>query len=236
MPADRSRRFPQEEARVFLEFFPTGLIQANCTLIGDEEAGVVAVIDPGEEAELIHSRIQRSGLEPKLMLHTHGHIDHVGGSAHLYQLLGSQLPVALHRDELEIYQDLKGQLQRLAQRGLFLPLEAEDPPPPDLWLEHEQHIELGKLRLEVRHTPGHSPGSVCFLVHGAPEPLVIAGDVLFAGSIGRTDLPGGSFEVLQRSIREQLYTLPDETRVITGHGPATTIATEKRYNPFVQSD
>lgn len=211
---------------MFLDVFPTGPLQANCTLIGDEEAGVLAVIDPGEEAELIHSRIKRSGLEASLILHTHGHIDHAGGTAHLYRLLGSGLPVGLHRDELDVY-------QKLVAQGMMFGLEAEEPPPPDLWLAHQQRVELGQLSLEVRHTPGHSPGSVCYWVDGAPEPLVIAGDVLFAGGIGRTDLWGGSFADLERSIREQLYTLPDDTRVITGHGPTTTIATEKRSNPFV---
>ena len=97
----------------------------------------------------------------------------------------------------------------------------------------DQRVEIGGLTLEVRHTPGHSPGGVCFVVHGAPEPLVIVGDVLFAGSIGRTDLMGGSFPVLERSIREQLYTLADETRVVCGHGPDTTIGRERAGNPFV---
>ena len=102
-----------------------------------------------------------------------------------------------------------------------------------MWLEHDQRLALGGLELEVRHTPGHSPGGVCFVVHGAPDPLVVVGDVLFAGSIGRTDLMGGSFPVLEQSIREQLYTLPDETRVICGHGPDTTIGRERVSNPFV---
>ena len=113
-------------------------------------------------------------------------------------------------------------------------LEVESPPEPDLWLSHGLEIELGSLRLEVRHTPGHSPGGVCFVVHGGPEPTAIVGDVLFAGSIGRTDLFGGSFPILQRSIRDQLYSLPDETRVVCGHGPDTTIGLEKRSNPFVR--
>jgi glyoxylase-like metal-dependent hydrolase (beta-lactamase superfamily II) len=103
-----------------------------------------------------------------------------------------------------------------------------------LWLEDGDQLELGSLRLEVRHTPGHSPGGVCFLIHGAPAPTVIVGDVLFAGSIGRTDLFGGSFPILERSIRNQLYTLSEDTRVVCGHGPDTTIGREKRTNPFVQ--
>jgi len=123
----------------------------------------------------------------------------------------------------------------LGMQGRMFGLEASSPPEPTLWLEHGQELGLGDLTLEVRHTPGHSPGGVSFVVRGAPEPVVIVGDVLFAGSIGRTDLWGGSFAVLQRSIQEQLYTLPDDTRVITGHGPDTTVGHEKRTNPFVRS-
>ena len=210
---------------MFLEVFPTGPIQANCTLIGDEERGELAVIDPGEEAERIVQRIEASGLAPRMILHTHGHLDHAGGTADLHRRLGGQVPVALHREELPLYQSLPTQ-------GQMFGLEAEDPPPPDLWLEHGQVIEVGALRLEVRHTPGHSPGSVSFVVAG--HDLVVVGDVLFAGSIGRTDLWGGSFPVLERSIREQIYTLPDHTRVITGHGPDTTVGREKATNPFVR--
>jgi glyoxylase-like metal-dependent hydrolase (beta-lactamase superfamily II) len=214
---------------VFLEVFPVGPIQANCVLIGDREAGVVAVIDPGEEAERIAERIESSELEPVLILHTHGHLDHAGGTAALARRLGDEVPVGLHKDELQMY-------STLAQQGRMFGLQAESPPEPTLWLDHGQELELGSLTLEVRHTPGHSPGGVSFVVHGAPDPVVIVGDVLFAGSIGRTDLLGGSFPVLERAIRTQLYTLPDDTRVITGHGPETTIGREKRTNPFVRSE
>jgi glyoxylase-like metal-dependent hydrolase (beta-lactamase superfamily II) len=212
---------------LFLDVFPTGPIQANCVLLGDPAAGVLAVIDPGEEAPRIVERIERSGLEPVLVLHTHGHLDHAGGTAELLKLLGPGVPVGLHRDELELYRNL-------AMQGRMFGLEAATPPEPTLWLQHGDRLELGSLVLEVRHTPGHSPGGVCFVVHGAGEPTVIVGDVLFAGSIGRTDLFGGSFPILERSIREQLYALPDETRVVCGHGPDTTIGREKRSNPFVR--
>ena len=213
---------------VLLEHFPVGPIQANCVLVGDEEEGVLAVIDPGEEAALIAERIAASGLRPVMILHTHAHLDHAAGTGELLRLLGGDLPVGLHRDELEMYSGLSLQ-------GRMFGLEAENPPPPTLWLEHGQRLELGALALEVRHTPGHSPGGVSFVLQGAPPPpVVIVGDVLFAGSIGRTDLFGGSFQVLERSIREQLYSLPDETRVVCGHGPETTIGREKRTNPFVR--
>jgi len=211
---------------VFLEVFPTGPIQANCTLIGDQDAGVLAVVDPGAEGARIASRIAVCGLEVSMILHTHGHLDHAGGTADLARSLGGEVTVGLHRDELPLYENL-------AKQGQIFGLDAEAGPAPTLWLEHGQMLELGGLRLEVRHTPGHSPGSVSFVVHGAGEALVIVGDVLFAGSIGRTDLWGGDFPTLERSIREQLYTLPDDTRVISGHGPDTTIGREKKSNPFV---
>ena len=211
---------------MFLEVFPTGPIQANCTLLGDEAAGALVVVDPGEEAERILERVRASGLEPAAILHTHGHLDHAGGTARLAELLPG-VPVGLHPEDLPLYRNL-------GRQGAMFGLQVEEPPDPDLWLEHGQRLPVGGLGLEVRHTPGHSPGSVSFVVHGAPEPLVIVGDVLFAGSIGRTDLWGGDFDLLARSIREQLYTLPDETTVITGHGPATTIGHERRTNPFVR--
>ena len=212
---------------MFLEVFPVGPIQANCVLLGDPSAGVLAVIDPGEEAPRILERIEASGLEPALILHTHGHLDHAGGTAELARRLGPEVPIGLHRDELDLYRNL-------AMQGRMFGLDAVTPPMPTLWLAHGDRLAVGGLSLEVRHTPGHSPGGVCFVVHGGGELAVIVGDVLFAGSIGRTDLFGGSFEVLERSIREQLFTLPDATRVVCGHGPDTTIGREKRSNPFVR--
>jgi hydroxyacylglutathione hydrolase len=171
-------------------------------------------------------RVEASGLTPTMVLHTHGHLDHAGGTADLMRRLGTDIPIGLHRDELQLYQGIQMQ-------GQMFGLEVEAPPEPTLWLEHGQRLELGGLMLEIRHTPGHSPGGVCFVVHGQTDSPVIVGDVLFAGSIGRTDLMGGSFPVLEQSIRSQLYTLPDETRVICGHGPDTTIGRERAGNPFV---
>jgi len=213
-------------AELFLDVFSVGPIQANCVLLGDPEAGVLAIIDPGEEAARIVERVEASGLTPKMVLHTHGHLDHAGGTADLMRRLRTDIPIGLHRDEIQLYQGI-------TMQGRMYGLEVESAPEPTLWFEQDQRLELGGMELEVRHTPGHSPGGVCFVVHGAPEPLVIVGDVLFAGSIGRTDLMGGSFPVLEQAIRSQLYTLPDETRVICGHGPDTTIGQEKASNPFV---
>ncbi|MFV2072093.1 MAG: MBL fold metallo-hydrolase [Thermoanaerobaculales bacterium] len=214
------------ENAVFLEVFPVGPIQANCILLGDADAGELVVIDPGAEGARIAERVRASGLNPTMILHTHGHLDHAGGTTELVRELPPGLPVGLHPDELQLYDNLATQAQMFG-------LEVEAAPEPDLWLEHGQELAVGGLRLEIRHTPGHSPGSVCFVVSGGKPPLVIVGDVLFAGSIGRTDLMGGSFPTLEQSIREQLYTLPDETIVVCGHGPDTTIGREKTTNPFV---
>jgi len=213
-------------ASLFLDVFVVGPIQANCVLLGDVDAGDLVVIDPGEEGVLIADRVRASGLRPTMILHTHGHIDHVGGTAELFRLLGGNLPIGLHPDEIELYRNAPLQAQMFG-------LEVDAPPEPELMLRHGDTLTVGALELEVRHTPGHSPGGVCFVVSGAEAPLVVVGDVLFAGSIGRTDLMGGSFPVLERSIREQLYSLPDETRVICGHGPETTIGRERATNPFV---
>ncbi|NOZ78955.1 MAG: MBL fold metallo-hydrolase [Acidobacteria bacterium] len=211
---------------MLLDVFPTGPLQANCTLVGDTLSGELVVIDPGAEPGLIARRIAAAGLHVTALLHTHGHIDHAGATAGLVQALDPGIPIGLNPGDLELYHSLP-------EQGRMFGISAEEPPEPTLWLEHGLRIPVGRFELEVRHTPGHSPGSVSFVVHGGTRPLVIAGDVLFAGSIGRTDLWGGSFEQLAESIRTQLYTLPDATRVITGHGPATTIGQERRTNPFV---
>jgi len=213
-------------ASLFLDVFAVGPIQANCVLLGDADAGELVVIDPGEEGERIADRIRASGLRPRMILHTHGHLDHAGGTAELARELDAGLPIGLHPDEIDLYRNLPMQ-------GQMFGLDVEAPPEPDLWLDHGKALTVGGLELEVRHTPGHSPGGVCFVVSGVDEELVVAGDVLFAGSIGRTDLMGGSFPVLERSIRSQLYTLSDDTRVICGHGPETTVGREKATNPFV---
>jgi len=211
---------------IYIDVFPVGPIQANCVLLGDTDAGELVIIDPGEEAEKIVDRVRASGLRPTMILHTHGHLDHVGGTAEVLRLFEGKLPIGLNPDEIDLYRNAPLQAQMFG-------LEVEAPPEPDLMLRPGETVSVGGLELEIRHTPGHSPGGVCFVVSGAVEPVVIVGDVLFAGSIGRTDLVGGSFPVLEKSIREQLYTLPDDVRVVCGHGPDTTIGRERASNPFV---
>ena len=215
------------DAAPIIDVFPTGPIQANCIVLGDPATRQAAIIDPGDEAERILARTADLQLTVTHVLHTHGHLDHAGGTADLCRRLGRDVPVALHRDELQLYTALP------TQAAMF-GLEVEAPPQPTLWLNHGDIIAVGELRLEIRHTPGHSPGGVCFVLHDTAPPTAIVGDVLFADSIGRTDLWGGSLEILERSIRSQLYSLDDATRVICGHGPDTTVGRERIANPFVR--
>jgi hydroxyacylglutathione hydrolase len=210
-----------------LDVFPTGPIQANCIVLGDPATRTAAVIDPGDEAERIVARAEALKLTITHVLHTHGHLDHAGGTADLCRRLGREVPVGLHRDELELYNALPTQASMFG-------MEVEAPPQPTLWLEHGATLTVGEIELEIRHTPGHSPGGVCFIIHRTVPPAAIVGDVLFSGSIGRTDLWGGSLEILEQSIRSQLYTLDNTTRVICGHGPDTTVGRERAGNPFVR--
>jgi glyoxylase-like metal-dependent hydrolase (beta-lactamase superfamily II) len=212
---------------MLLDVFPVGPIQANCVLVGDQKANTMAIIDPGGEPERIAQRVRASGLEPSIVLLTHGHLDHAGGLGGLAEALGTQLPVALHEAELPLYRSLPMQ-------GMMFGIPTDAPPEPSRLLTHGDTVEVGALALEVRHTPGHSPGSVIFRLTNGPEPVVIAGDLIFLGSVGRTDLMGGSYAELERSIREQLYTLPDDTRLVCGHGPDTTVGQEKRSNMVVR--
>ncbi len=212
---------------LFLDVFAVGPIQANCVLLGDTDAGEVVVIDPGEEAERIVERLKASGLRPTMILHTHGHLDHVGGTADLSRLLGGNLPIGLHPDEIELYRNAPMQARMFG-------LEVDAPPEArSAACGTVRQCRSGAWSSKCATRPAIHRVACVLSFSGTEEPLAIAGDVLFAGSIGRTDLPGGSFQVLDTSIREQLYTLPDETRVICGHGPDTTIGRERASNPYV---
>jgi len=208
---------------MILETLPLGPLQANCTILGDEEAGEAIVIDPGEEASRIHSRLTELGLTLKQILLTHGHIDHVGGAQELKQLTGA--PILLNEDDLQM-------LKMIGVQASFFGLPKPETTLPDQYLTSGQSVGLERYPAQVLCTPGHTKGSVCF--YFAPLKLLVAGDTLFAGSIGRTDLPGGSSEEIIDSIQNRLLTLPDETRVVTGHGPETTIGQERRSNPFLR--
>lgn len=208
---------------MILETFPVGPLQCNCTLLGDEQAGEAIVIDPGDEIGRIHHRLSELGLKLRQILVTHAHIDHIGGALRLKRLTGA--PIYLNENDLPLLQTLDTQAAWL---GMAVPESA----PPDESLADGLIVGLGSYPAQVLHTPGHTQGSVC--LHFAPLNLLVAGDTLFAGSIGRTDLPGGNYPQIVDSIRDRLLALPGETRVLTGHGPHTTIGEERRTNPFLQ--
>jgi len=211
------------------ETWPVGPLACNCTLLGDEESHEAIIIDPGDEVGRIHRRLVDLGLELKQILVTHGHIDHVGGALKLKRLTGA--PIFLNEDDLP-------QLKLMPAQAAWLGLDTPETAPPDENLTDGLVVGLKRYPATAIHTPGHTQGSVC--LHFAPNQsasnhLLIAGDTLFAGSIGRTDLPGGNYGQIIESIRARLLALPDETEVQPGHGPATTIGEERRHNPFLQS-
>ncbi|HEY6505118.1 MAG TPA: MBL fold metallo-hydrolase [Chitinophagaceae bacterium] len=201
-------------------------VQENTYLLynGKKEA---CIIDPGcyfpEEKEELKAAIEKAGLQPVLLLNTHCHLDHVFGNKFVQETWG----LTLHIHEKE-----KPVLDFAPQSGLMWQLPFENYDGPLAWLKEGDTIRIGEEELEILFTPGHSPGSVSFY-HEAGK-FVIGGDVLFNGSIGRTDLPGGDFKILINSIQTQFFTLPDETKVYSGHGPVTTVGFEKMNNPFVK--
>jgi glyoxylase-like metal-dependent hydrolase (beta-lactamase superfamily II) len=198
-----------------------GAFAENCWLVADPETREAVVVDPGEEAELFLARMRTEGWRATGIWLTHAHVDHVAGVARVKAATGA--PVHLHPADRRLYDAAPLQASAFG-------LSVEEPPPPDAELLDGQTLRVGRFGFEVWHLPGHAPGHVGFVGHGA----ALVGDVLFAGSIGRTDLPGGDTATLLASIRNRLYRLPDDTRVLPGHGPETTIGTEKRTNPFVQ--
>jgi len=208
---------------MILETFPVGLLQCNCTLLGDEEAGEAIVIDPGDEISRIHRRIGELGLKLKQILITHAHIDHIGGAIKLKRLTGA--PILFNENDMPLLEMMD------AQAG-WIGVPTPEVAPPDSSLTEGLTVGLDRYPAQVLHTPGHTQGSVC--LHFAPLNLVVAGDTLFAGSIGRTDLPGGNGRQIIDSIKTRLMPLPDETRVIPGHGPDTTIGMEREQNPFLR--
>jgi glyoxylase-like metal-dependent hydrolase (beta-lactamase superfamily II) len=209
---------------MILETFPVGPLQCNCTLLGDEEAGEAIVIDPGDEVGRIHRRLTELGLKLKQILITHAHIDHVGGALKLKRLTGA--PILLNENDLPL-------LKMMEMQAGWVGVPTPETAPPDGSLSDGLIVGLGRYPAEVLHTPGHTQGSVC--LHFAPLKLLVAGDTLFAGSIGRTDLPGGNSRQIIDSIETRLLALPDETSVLPGHGPATTIGAERNHNPFLQA-
>jgi len=208
---------------MILETFPVGLLQCNCTILADEETREAIVVDPGDEISRIHRRLTDLGLTLKQILITHAHIDHIGGALKLKSLTGA--PIFLNEEDIP-------QLQIMAEQAAWVGVETPATAPPDEALTDGRRVGLDNYTAQVIHTPGHTQGSIC--LHFAPLGMVLAGDTLFAGSIGRTDLPGGNDKQIIHSIQSRLLTLPDTTKVVPGHGPATTIGAERRANPFLR--
>lgn len=208
---------------MILETFPVGPLQCNCTILGDPAAGEAIVIDPGDDISRIYNRLQEHGLKVKQILITHGHIDHVGGALKLKKLTGA--PILLNENDLPL-------LKMMDVQAAWIGVPTPEVVPPDESLASGMTVGLAAIPAQVLHTPGHTPGSIC--LHFAPLNMVIAGDTLFAGSIGRTDLPGGDSRQIIDSIHSSLLALPDQTKVIPGHGPETTIGEERQSNPFLQ--
>jgi glyoxylase-like metal-dependent hydrolase (beta-lactamase superfamily II) len=204
---------------VRLEHFVTGPFQENTYLVADEPSGAAAIIDPGDDAPVLIAAVRNAGLALQAMWLTHAHLDHLGAVAALKRVWN--VPVLLHPADLPLYRSAGRQA---AAYGLVL----EEPPEPDGELQEGQQLTLGALAFDVMHAPGHSPGHVVIHGHG----VAFVGDCLFAGSIGRTDLPLSDGAALLRSLR-RIAELPPETRVLSGHGPATTIGAELRTNPFL---
>ncbi len=197
-----------------------GPLDNNTYLITCERTRATAIVDVGFEPEAVIRAVRQAGLEVRLLLNTHAHYDHAAGMKQVQDDLGGEY--WLHPGDRPL-------LDRLSEQGAMFGFPPAGAPSPIHDLVDRQQIALGDESLEVLHTPGHSPGGVCFRWNGE----LWAGDTLFAGSIGRTDLPGGSFEALEHSIRTRLFPLGDSVRVHTGHGPATTIGRERLHNPFV---
>jgi hydroxyacylglutathione hydrolase len=210
---------------MILETFPVGPLHCNCTILGDETTREAMVVDPGDNIPEILSRLQKHGLTLRQIVVTHAHIDHVGGAAQLRKLTGA--PVLMNQQDL-------GLLGMMQMQAGWLGVPTPEVAPPDASAEDGLAVGLASLPAQVLHTPGHTPGSICLLFHFNDQHLLLAGDTLFAGSIGRTDLPGGDGQQILRSLRERLLVLPDATRVLPGHGPETTIGEERQSNPFLQ--
>jgi hydroxyacylglutathione hydrolase len=205
------------------KILPVGPLRCNCSIIGDETTHEAMVIDPGDDIDDIVAIIDEHKLQVNQIVITHAHIDHVGGAMKLRAKTGA--PILLNQNDYAL-------LKMLDVQASWLGMKPPGAVEIEAGLAHDDTLRAGKLAASVLHTPGHTEGSVC--LYFPAEKMLIAGDTLFARSIGRTDLPGGSFEKIIRSLHDRVLTLPDETTVIPGHGPATTIGDEREENPFLK--
>jgi glyoxylase-like metal-dependent hydrolase (beta-lactamase superfamily II) len=210
---------------MILERLVVGMLQTNCYLLADAKTRQAAVIDPGGDVDRILARIAHHRLEVVSIINTHGHFDHVLDAWSLQGKVGGQ--IALHPDDQPILKD-----RSVGLMAVLTSLKRSPKGPVDRWLREGDQVQVGQLCLEVLETPGHTPGHVSYYLPQAD--LIFVGDTLFAGSIGRTDFPGGSYDQLIRSVRTKIFPLTDSTRVCPGHGPETTVGQERLTNPFFQ--
>jgi len=200
-----------------------GPLQCNCVVLGCEKTKEAILIDPGDEAQKILREVGNEELRIKYILHTHAHFDHIGATERIKK--ATKAPACLHKSDTRLYENLPMQ-------GRFFGFEFETPTPIEKFLEDEEILTFGEYKLQVLHTPGHSPGSICFKLLGGSE-VLFSGDTLFKQSIGRTDLWGGDYDQIMKSLRERILTLDGDTHVYPGHGPDTRLGDEKKTNPFL---
>jgi glyoxylase-like metal-dependent hydrolase (beta-lactamase superfamily II) len=206
---------------MFIKRLVVGPLESNCYLVADEETREGLIVDPGDEGERILKAVAEAGIVPRYLINTHGHIDHIGANNYLKGEI-EDLKIGIHEADSRMLIDANENLSNFAGAKTTSP-------PADFLLREGDEIALGKGRLKVVHTPGHTPGGICLL----GEREIFTGDTLFAGSVGRTDLPGGSMELLMKSLREKLMVLPEGTVIYPGHGEISTIGREKVSNPFI---
>jgi glyoxylase-like metal-dependent hydrolase (beta-lactamase superfamily II) len=211
----------KEAEKFLIKSFPVGPLGCNCSLVYDPASGESALVDPGDEFEKIKKTIETAGVTVKYILHTHAHFDHIGASEALHRW--TQAPLLLHPGDEFLWENVQMQ-------GKFFQMNLKPLPRWTENLEDEKEFQIGKHKLKTLFTPGHTPGSCCFVLGDT----LFSGDTLFQGSIGRTDLWGGDHELIVSSIKDRLYRLDEDTRVICGHGPETKIGVEMRSNAFVR--
>jgi glyoxylase-like metal-dependent hydrolase (beta-lactamase superfamily II) len=210
---------------LLIESFPVGSFQCNCSILACEETKEALVVDPGGDPERILEVIRHYNLTVRAAVHTHAHLDHIAATRDIKEATGCT--IHLHPEDRFLYDGF-------AWQAAMFGWQVRDVLPIDEELRHQGQVAFGRRAVQVLHTPGHTPGSVCFHLAEAQAHLLLSGDTLFRRSVGRTDLPGGDKLQLGRSIREHLYALPPDTTVIPGHGPKTTIGEEMSKNPFVR--
>ena len=203
---------------MLIQKFVVGSLECNCYLIFDENSKETLVVDPGDEPDRIIDFIQENSLHVKHIVCTHAHFDHVGGVSEIKQETGAT--IVIHRDEQEIYKNTR-------EQAVAWGFDIDDLPEPDMFVSEGDELEIGNLRFKILHTPGHSPGAICIFGEG----ILITGDTLFAGSVGRTDLYGGDIVQLKKSFK-RLVSFAEETKILPGHGPETTIEMERKENLF----